>query len=117
MQENSYEFGRAFEHFFLLEIIRLNHYHRLDLDLSFYRTERGAEVDCIIETPARKIIAIEIKASAHPSSTMLTGLKSFKEKVSNARLILACRVERPQVIKDITVLPWQDALELIHSEA
>jgi len=117
LQENSYEFGNAFEHFFLLEIIRLNHYHRLDLDLSFYRTERGAEVDCIIETPARKIIAVEIKASANPSSSMLTGLKSFKEKVSHAQLILACRVERPQVIKDVTVLPWQDALELIHNEA
>jgi predicted AAA+ superfamily ATPase len=45
LQENSYEFGEAFEHFFLLKIIRLNHYLRLDLDLSFYRTERGAEVE------------------------------------------------------------------------
>ena len=117
LQENSYEFGKAFEHFFLLEITRLNHYHRLDLALSFYRTERGAEVDCIIETPAGKTIAVEIKASANPSSSMLTGLKSFKEKAVDAQLILACRVERPQVIKDVTVLPWQDALELIHSEA
>lgn len=117
LQENSFEFGKAFEHFFLLEITRLNHYHRLDLDLSFYRTERGAEVDCIIETPAGKKIALEIKASTHPSSSMLTGLKSFKEKVSTARLVLACRVERPQVIKDVTVLPWQEALEYIYSEA
>ncbi len=117
LQESSFEFGKAFEHFFLLEITRLNHYHRLDLDLSFYRTERGAEVDCIIETPAGKTIAVEIKASAHPSSAMLKGLKSFKEKVSKAQLILACRVERPQVINDVTVLPWQDALDLIHNEA
>ena len=117
LQEKSYEFGKIFEHFFLLEIIRLNHYHRLDLDLSFYRTERGAEVDCIIETPAGKTIAVEIKATENPSSAMLKGLKSFKEKVADAQLVLACRVQRPQVIKDVTVLPWQDALEYIFSKA
>jgi len=117
LHEISYEFGKAFEHFFLLEIIKLNHYHRLDLNLSFYRTERGAEVDCIIKTPAGKTIAIEIKAATNPSSSMLTGLNSFKERVAGAQLILACRVQHAQVIKDVTVLPWQDALEHISSEA
>jgi predicted AAA+ superfamily ATPase len=117
LNEMSYEFGKAFEHFFLLEIIKLNHYFRLDLDLSFYRTERGAEVDCIIETPAGKTIAVEIKAATNPSSSMLTGLISFKEKVAGAQLILACRVQRPQVIRDVTVLPWQDVLEHINNEA
>ena len=82
----------------------MNHYHRLDLVLSFYRTERGAEVDCIIETPAGKILAIEIKSTV-------------KEKVPKAQLILGCRVERAQVIKDVKVLPWQEALDYIHREA
>ncbi len=52
----------------------------MDLVLSFYRTERGAEVDCIIETPAGKTVAVEIKSTENPSSTMLTGLHSFIEK-------------------------------------
>ncbi|MGE5342424.1 MAG: ATP-binding protein [Candidatus Omnitrophota bacterium] len=115
--ENSYEFGRAFEHFVILEIIKLNHYNRLDLVLSFYRTERGAEVDCIIETPAGKILAIEIKSTVSPTSTMLKGLYSFKEKVPEAQLILACRVERAQIMKDVKVLPWQDVLDYILREA
>jgi len=74
-------------------------------------------VDCIIETPAGKTIAVEIKATENPSSAMLKGLKSFKEEVADAQLVLACRVQRPQVIKDVTVLPWQGALEYIFSKA
>lgn len=117
LQENSYEFGNAFEHFFILEIIRLNRYFRLDLELSFYRTERGSEVDCIIVTPAGKTIAVEIKSTTNPSSSMLKGLFSFKEKVANAQLILACRMEAAQSMKDVMVLPWQEAIEYIHKEA
>jgi predicted AAA+ superfamily ATPase len=115
--ENSFLFGNAFEHLIILEIIKLNHYHRLDLDLSFYRTERGSEVDCIIETPAGKTIALEIKSTTDPSSSMLKGLYSFKEKAADAQLILACRAQRPRLIKDVTVLPWQEAIRAIVSEA
>jgi len=117
LAENSYDFGRAFEHFFLLEIIRLNHYRRLDLDISFYRTERGAEVDCIIKTPAGKTLAVEIKSTTSPSSAMLLGLLSFKERASAAQAIVACRVERPQLMRGVSILPWQEALALIASEA
>lgn len=117
LEENSYEFGRAFEHFIILEILKLNHYHRLDLVLSFYRTERGAEVDCIIETPAGKTLAIEIKSTVNPNSMMLKGLYSFKEKVPGAQLILACRVDRAQIMKDVTVLPWQEVLDFILHKA
>jgi hypothetical protein len=48
---------------------------------------------------------------------MLKGLYSFKEKVTGAELILACRVDRAQVMKDVTVLPWQEALTYIAREA
>ncbi|MDQ1353095.1 MAG: family ATPase [Acidobacteriota bacterium] len=97
--------------------MKLNHYHRLDLVLSFYRTERGAEVDCIIETPAGKTLAIEIKSTVNPTSMMLKGLYSFKEKIPGTQLILACRVDRAQIMKDVTVLPWQETLDFILQEA
>jgi predicted AAA+ superfamily ATPase len=101
----------------ILEILKLNHYYRLDLVLSFYRTERGAEVDCIIESPTGKILAIEIKSTLNPTSMMLKGLYSFKEKVPGAQLILCSRVDRVQIIKDVTVLPWQDLPGFILREA
>ncbi len=117
LQESTKQYGKAFEHFLILEIIKMNHYHRLDLLLSFYRTERGSEVDCIIETPAGKTIALEIKSSSNPSPSMLKGLYSFKEKVPEAKLLLACGIENPRVAGDVTLLPWREALDYIFREA
>ncbi len=45
------EYGKYFEHFFICELIRLNEYKRRDIQFSFYRTEKGAEVDVILEFP------------------------------------------------------------------
>jgi len=113
LPDNSSEYGRAFEHFLILEIMKLNSYLRLDLQLSFYRTERGAEVDLIIETPTGKIIAIEIKSTKNPSPLMLKGLRSFKEKVPDAEIVLVCRLPRALEMKGVSVLPWQDLLERV----
>ena len=45
------EYGEAFEHWIVNETIRLAAYLGKDLELSYFRTERGAEVDLVIELP------------------------------------------------------------------
>jgi len=45
------------------------------------------------------------------------GLLSFKERASAAQAIVACRVERAQLMHGVSILPWQEALALIASEA
>ncbi len=61
LELRTWDYGRAFEHFFLLQAMRQNHYLQKDLEFTFYRTEAGAEVDVIIEKPNRQVIAIELK--------------------------------------------------------
>jgi len=111
--EGSEEYGRAFEHFLICEIFRMNEYLRLDLDISFYRTEKGAEVDCILRAPSGKIIAIEIKSVTAPARAHLSGLRSFKEDVPQAQCILACRTPRPVQVGAFTAQPWQEVLEMV----
>jgi predicted AAA+ superfamily ATPase len=111
--ESSYEFGRAFEHLFICELIRINEYKRLDMNFSFYRTERGAEVDCIVETPKGKLIAVEIKSTRNPVSSHCGGLYSFKQKVPDAELILACRAPHSLQINRVLAMPWEKALQYI----
>lgn len=113
--ENTYEYGQLFESFIINEIIRLNEYYRLDLSLSFYRTENNAEVDCIIETPSNKVIALEIKSTKNPAAKHCRGLFSFKKVVENAELILISRIHRPIKQNNVTFLPWEDALKYISS--
>ncbi|MGA1869919.1 MAG: ATP-binding protein [bacterium] len=113
VEEKSSEYGQSFEHFFINEVVKINEYYRLDFDISFYRTERGAEVDCIITTPSGRIIAIEIKSIDSPRSVHCKGLMSFYECTNNAELILACQAPRPLQIGNVMALPWQQALERI----
>ena len=80
---------------------------------SFYRMEKGAEVDCIIETPTGKIVALEIKSTSMPDSPHCSGLYSFKQKVPDTELILICKTSNPIKLKNVLAMPWQDALRYI----
>lgn len=108
LEPKTFEFGRAFEHFIVLEIMHQAEYRKLDYTFSYYRTEGGAEVDLIIETPKGETFAVEIKSSDTIDSTHLRGLKSFKGICPGAKL--CCVSTSPRVINagDITILPWQE---------
>jgi predicted AAA+ superfamily ATPase len=112
--EESEEYGRAFEHFMIAEIIRLNDYLRLDLDISFYRTGSGSEVDCILTLPSGDFWAIEIKATKSPSSSQCAGLRSFRESFPKATCLLACRTPQPLQLGPFTAHPWQEVLQMIY---
>ncbi len=56
-------YGDAFEHFILLEFIRLGSYFQPDYRFSFIRTAGDVEVDLVIERPGKKLLCIEIKSS------------------------------------------------------
>lgn len=109
------DFGRAFEHWFILEVIRRSDYLRLDYQFSFYRTESGAEVDLIVETPRGNVCAIEIKASDPMDNTHLRGLKSFAAAHPKAKLACACLAPRLRQSAEITILPYQDVIAWLQS--
>lgn len=100
--------GRAFEHFIILEIMRLADYNKLDFNFSYYRTEGGAEVDLIIESPRGQIFAIEIKANDRVDSSSLRGLKSFAGSCPEAKLCCVCLASHQRKMCNIVILPWQE---------
>ncbi|MFA5994971.1 MAG: DUF4143 domain-containing protein [Patescibacteria group bacterium] len=113
LERQTDDFGRAFEHFIILEIMRTIQYQRLDYTMSYYRTEHGAEVDLILETPRGAIKAIEIKSTDRIQSVHLHGLHSFKEIVSKAKLACVCLTPQRRQVGDVTVLPWSEVFAWI----
>lgn len=107
------EYGRLFEHFIIKEIIHLSHYGNKNYEFSFFRTENGAEVDLIIETPDDKVFALEIKANTNPRPSDLNGLKSFKEVCPKAKLLCACLSETEIHYNDVTVYPWKQIFTVL----
>ena len=109
----TYEYGRAFEHFIITEILRLANYKEKDYKFSFYHSSSHSEVDLIIETPEEEVYAIEIKSSENPDKSMLNGLKSFKKICPKAKLYCISQAPRKRTINDITILPWKEIFPLI----
>ena len=79
------EYGHAFEHFVIQELIAYIGYNHSEEKLSYWRTHTGIEVDAVIGD-AR--IAIEIKSAEEVQKRHLRGLKSFGDDYPDARRIL-----------------------------
>ena len=99
------EYGHAFEHLVIQELIAYMHYTHQDERISYWRTYAGTEVDVIIGD-AR--IAIEIKSVEEVLPKHLKGLKSFGEEHPNCRRIIVSHDIIPRRIGDIEYIPVKD---------
>lgn len=114
LKDSSYRFGKLFETWILLEMIRLNDYTEADYRFFYWRTNTGMEVDVILSRGlSEPPIAIEIKSRTAPQAEDVRGLKSFQSENPKAKLLCICRSPRAYRLGDITVYPWREALEVL----
>lgn len=79
------DYGHAFEHLVIQELVAYLHYTHSDETLSYWRTYTGIEVDAIIGN-AR--VAIEIKSAEEIQNKHLKNLKIFSEEHPESRLMV-----------------------------
>jgi predicted AAA+ superfamily ATPase len=79
LQRGTPEYGHAFEHFVIQEIIAYLGYKNSDEKLSYWHTYTGNEVDAIIGNR----VAIEIKSADMVQPKHLKGLRAFAEEYPN----------------------------------
>lgn len=106
-EERGEAFGRALEHFVLMEILAHRSYKELSYDVNFWRTKTGLEVDFVL---ARGEVAIEVKGSQRVDRAELRSLKVFTEEYRPRRAILVGNERAPRVHEGIQVLPWREFL-------
>lgn len=108
LPQNSYGYGKAFEHFIILEAFRLDAYFEKDYRFSYLRTKDGAEIDLIMERPGKPLALVEIKSSARVDERDVRTLKAFKDDMGEkAEAFCLSRDPVPQAIEGIRLLPWQ----------
>ncbi len=107
LRPGSPEFGHAFEHFIIQEIIAYHGYSEKSGNISYWRTTSGYEVDVIIGDAE---VAIEIKSSEEVQSRHTRGLKAFSEEFPDARLIMVSLDKMPRLMNGIEIYP---ALEFL----
>jgi predicted AAA+ superfamily ATPase len=107
-EERGEQFGRAFEHFILMEILAHRAYRDINYDVNFWRTKMGLEVDFVL---GRGEVAIEVKGARRIDSPDLRPLKAFIQDHHPRKAIVVCNERIPRVHEDIHILPWRDFLE------
>ena len=106
----SAEFGHAFEHLIMQELIAYIGYSESQHSLSYWRTTSGYEVDAII---GNANVAIEIKSTEEVHSHHTRGLKAFSEEFPNSRLIIVSMDKYPRRMNEIDVIPAQHFLKML----
>jgi predicted AAA+ superfamily ATPase len=101
------EFGKAFEHFILMEINAYNSYSDSNFDINFWRTKSGLEVDFVL---GKGEAAVEVKGSGRIDNRGLKPLKAFMEEYSPKKAILVCNEKEKRVSGKIQIMPWRDFL-------
>ena len=97
-------FGKAFEHFLLMEIRAHNSYKELYHDINFWRTKTGLEVDFIL---GQGEVAIEIKGTQRVDKKDFTGLRAFVEEYKPREALIVCNEKHVRKLGEIRILPYQ----------
>ena len=85
LERGTKEYGHAFEHLIIQELIAYIGYTRNENPLSYWRTYTGIEVDAIIGNAK---IAIEIKSTEDVQNKHLKGLRAFGEEYPDCRRLI-----------------------------
>lgn len=101
----SAEFGKSFEHYILMELLAFRAYSNPELEIRFWRTSTGVEVDFILGDME---VAIEVKSSARIHDGDLKTLRALAEDTKVKTRILVSQEPQSRKMPDgILILPWQ----------
>ncbi len=110
LKKSTTDYGNYFEHFIILECIRLANYYYPEYRFSYLKTKDDVEIDLIVERPGEKILCIEIKSSDNMREDKLSSFMNLVKDIENSEAICISQEPRAKKIGGIMVLPWMDAL-------
>ncbi|MFH1933206.1 MAG: AAA family ATPase [Pseudomonadota bacterium] len=107
------EFGNSFENYILMELKAYQAYRNPELDIRYWRTSTGFEVDFILDDMN---VAIEVKGSHRIHSSHTKGLRALLEEHTVKRSVIVSLETQPRKLdSSIEILPWQVFLEELWS--
>lgn len=73
--------GPLFETFVINELLKLRSVSEVEVSLWHVQDRAGGEVDCILETPAGRVVAMEVKAAATARAEDFRHLKALRDRL------------------------------------
>ncbi|MDE2677700.1 MAG: AAA family ATPase [Gemmatimonadota bacterium] len=104
------DFGRALEHFILMEILACRAYSGRDFPVRFWRTRSGLECDFVLGTDGAA--AVEVVGGGRVGRGDLKGVRAFADEHAPRQAFVVCNDSAPRRTEDgIWILPWELFLE------
>ena len=103
-------YGHVFEHFIILEIVRLSSYFYPENRFSYLRTRNDVEVDLIVERPGEKLLFIEIKSTDNVRDGQLKSFSKIVDDFKDCEAICLSNDLRVRRKGNITIFPWREGL-------
>ena len=113
LSPGTYDFGESFEHFIILEIMKLAEYSRKSWKFFYLLTKDGAEIDLIIERPGRSALCIEIKSSDRITKDAVRNLARLGADMPKAELFCFSRDSEKKKIQNVLCLEWREGLKIL----
>ena len=110
--ERSSGYSKAFEHFLICEVFRLNSYARSDFFLSHYQTNSGGEIDLVLKR-GKEVIAIEIKSTERIDPVEVRRLKRVAEPLLPKSIYYVSQDPVTTKIDGVNCLHWKKFLETL----
>jgi len=110
----TYAFGEAFEHFIILECVRLRDYARSDDRFYYLRTKDDVEIDLLIQRSPRELWAVEIKSSDRVDPVDISKREKLVKDLKVKRFIVVSRETRARREGSADILPWAQFLDELY---
>ena len=100
-------FGKAFEHFILMELTAHAAYSEQGYEINFWRTRQGVEVDFVLGGGQ---VAVEVKGSSRIENRDCRPLHVFTSEHRPKKSILVCCEREERVVGAVRIVPWPSFL-------
>jgi len=104
-------YGEAFEHFIILECMKLASYYYSELRFSYLRTKDDMEIDLIVERPGLPLLFIEIKSSENVSAESLSSFLKVTKEFKVCEAVCFSNDMRRKRFDHVTVMPWREGIK------
>jgi len=104
-------YGEVFEHFVLLECLKLSSYFFDEYRFSYLKTKDDVEVDLIVERPGQNFLFIEIKSSSNLSKEAISSFWHITKDFPNCEAVCFSNDPYEKKWDHVRAIPWKEGLK------
>lgn len=104
-------YGNAFEHFVILECLKLSSYFFEEYRFSYLQTKGDVEVDLIVERPGQSLLFIEIKSTSHITEDDISSFWHLTKDFLDCEAVCFSNDPLEKRWDHVRAIPWVEGIK------